>query len=114
MKKALAALVLLGVLTSVEGAEPAPAQGDPSPTPAGMNESRDLPLFAPEFLLKTTEYIPAPCISFTYCGPTWSSAIFCPTASYEASCRYKPGCWVECVDGSYIFCPNAGPSCEID
>ena len=58
-------------------------------------------------------YIPPPCIGYTECPG--GGSISCPNVSYYSNCWVSDGCWVDCNEEGFLFCPGqqGAPGCEI-
>jgi hypothetical protein len=58
-------------------------------------------------------YILPPCIGTTSCPD--GSTINCPNVSYDGYCWASDGCWVNCNEDGFIYCPGQqrAPGCEI-
>jgi hypothetical protein len=65
----------------------------------------------PEPLFKTS--IPPPCYAYTQCPD--GSSISCPNVSNDSYCWSSDGCWVDCGQDGFLFCPGRrwDPECAI-
>lgn len=57
--------------------------------------------------------IPPPCFAYTECPG--GGSVSCPNVSYYSYCWSSDGCWVDCNEEGFLFCPGqqGAPGCEI-
>jgi hypothetical protein len=106
------ALLLLGSLSLLAAGAPAPARPATGAPPAvcslpGLKSAKLTP--KPSF----KSVIPPPCYAYTECPG--GSSISCPNVSYDANCTSSDGCWVDCGQDGFLFCPGQenNPACFI-
>jgi hypothetical protein len=65
----------------------------------------------PEPLFKSS--VPPPCYAITNCPD--GSSVSCPHVSSSSYCWSSDGCWVDCNEDGFLFCPGrrGAPGCEI-
>lgn len=65
---------------------------------------------APEPLFKAV--LPPPCFAYTECPG--ADPVHCPRISYS-HCWSSPGCWVNCNEDGFLFCPGreGAPECML-
>ncbi len=57
--------------------------------------------------------IPPPCYAATVCPD--HSFLSCPHVSYSSNCNSSDGCWVDCNEDGFLFCPGRqyDPECVV-
>jgi len=105
-------LLLLGSFSLVAAELPAPAlrvlKAPPAVCSQGGLQGAGL---TPKPTFKSV--IPPPCYAATTCSD--GSFLSCPNVSYDANCTSSDGCWVDCGQDGFRYCPGAqsDPACQI-
>ena len=97
-------------LMAADAPAPVPAPMPELSSPASCSlEDLDLAVLAPAPLLKS--FLPSPCYGMAACPDGSSISCFSPAGS--SGCMSEPGCWVNCFENGYEYCPGraSAPEC---
>lgn len=107
-------LLFLGSLSLAAADAPAVAALPIFQAPGGTCSALGQNALMKKPMYLSTTFLQPPCIATTSCSN--GSTITCPTTSYSSGCLWKDGCWAQCEDGSFLWCPGArrDPACAIE